>query len=418
MSSVKTSAQKGDKLLWVLGGGVGGVAMLSLVLLNLETSGDVQESVSITRAETTPTNISASAESAAPTDHLASTDPFGVRLNRAQLAYDAGMLLEPEGFSAWNLYSNVLTEDPGNTEAAEGLAAVANALVDRAYGAMSEGRTQDAEALVARVFTQFPDHEDALELASRTREVLAAVAPQPVSVSQPRARQTAPAAPAPAPAVRVREPEAPPVAVAVEAPRSDPVTDVYQSFTQALASARLLAPQENNASEFVTAMRVLDSMHPMTLDAEQQLFEAFIEQHDAAVDALDGEAAIRWLDAAESLNVDNLRIAGARDNVNRVIAAATAAESLPASELSMVKYSAPDYPAVALRLGVEGWVDVEFIVTESGDTTNVEVVAASHDNYFRTEAVRAVNRWDFEPRTVMGQVVEQKAHTRIRFVLK
>ena len=99
-------------------------------------------------------------------------------------------------------------------------------------------------------------------------------------------------------------------------------------------------------------------------------------------------------------------------------AAATAAESIAASELSMVKYSAPDYPEVALRLGIEGWVDVEFIVAESGDTTNVEVVAASHDNYFRNEAVRAVSRWDFEPRTVMGHVVEQKAHTRIRFVLK
>ncbi len=40
---------------------------------------------------------------------------------------------------------------------------------------------------------------------------------------------------------------------------------------------------------------------------------------------------------------------------------------------------------------------------------------ASHDQYFRREAVAAVEQWKFEPRVFMNRPIAQRSYTRIRF---
>ena len=52
-------------------------------------------------------------------------------LRMAQLAYDAGMLIEPEEYSAWTLYSRAAKAQPNNADAAAGLTKVADDLVKR-----------------------------------------------------------------------------------------------------------------------------------------------------------------------------------------------------------------------------------------------------------------------------------------------
>ncbi|MGB7216521.1 MAG: energy transducer TonB, partial [Gammaproteobacteria bacterium] len=66
----------------------------------------------------------------------------------------------------------------------------------------------------------------------------------------------------------------------------------------------------------------------------------------------------------------------------------------------------------------DGWVDVEFVVTKDGRTRDVVVTDASHSSYFRREAVAAVEQWRFQPRIFMGEPIEQRAYTRIRFDYK
>jgi len=79
----------------------------------------------------------------------------------------------------------------------------------------------------------------------------------------------------------------------------------------------------------------------------------------------------------------------------------------------------PVYPPRALDRGIEGWVDLEFTVEPDGSTSHVAVTGASHDTFFKKEAVAAVEQWKFEPReprVFMNRPIAQRSYTRIRFV--
>jgi len=83
--------------------------------------------------------------------------------------------------------------------------------------------------------------------------------------------------------------------------------------------------------------------------------------------------------------------------------------------MKVKSYAKPVYPPRALERGIEGWVDLEFTVEPDGATSHVEVTGASHDQYFRKEAVAAVEQWKFEPRVFMNRPIAQRSYTRIRF---
>ena len=83
--------------------------------------------------------------------------------------------------------------------------------------------------------------------------------------------------------------------------------------------------------------------------------------------------------------------------------------------MKVKSYVKPVYPPRALDRGVEGWVDVEFTVEPDGSTSHVAVAAASHEQFFRKEAMTAVEQWKFEPRVFMNRPIAQRSYTRIRF---
>jgi protein TonB len=93
----------------------------------------------------------------------------------------------------------------------------------------------------------------------------------------------------------------------------------------------------------------------------------------------------------------------------------------PGTERALVVVTAvePVYPASRLRDGVEGWVEIEFIVTATGTVRDPQIVdAAPHDADFERAALRAINRWKFQPRIVDGRPLEQRARQRIAFKLE
>lgn len=61
----------------------------------------------------------------------------------------------------------------------------------------------------------------------------------------------------------------------------------------------------------------------------------------------------------------------------------------------------PDYPAIASAKGLEGYVVVEFDVTELGTIENVRVVESS-SSVFDKAAIRAAYRSKYKPKTVDG----------------
>jgi len=77
----------------------------------------------------------------------------------------------------------------------------------------------------------------------------------------------------------------------------------------------------------------------------------------------------------------------------------------------------PMYPREAAISGTEGWVKVEFTITEVGTVKNPRVVAAKPARVFNREAIRAILKWKFKPRVVDGIAVERRAMQVIDFTL-
>ncbi len=79
----------------------------------------------------------------------------------------------------------------------------------------------------------------------------------------------------------------------------------------------------------------------------------------------------------------------------------------------------PRYPNRAIERGLEGYVDVRFDITKIGTTSNVIVVNANPEGVFDRAAVKAVQRWKYQPQLVEGEAIETKNIThRIVFAME
>jgi protein TonB len=67
----------------------------------------------------------------------------------------------------------------------------------------------------------------------------------------------------------------------------------------------------------------------------------------------------------------------------------------------------PDYPPRAVSRGIEGYVIVQFTITATGMVKDVIVVDAKPKGIFDDAAVRAVQRWRYNPKVEEGVAVER-----------
>ena len=398
-----TSSNQSDLLLWVAGGAIAAVGVAWLVITQPWT-GAGSEAPAVTPAR--------APVAAATTEPPAATEPTAGAtapettldnpLRMAELAYDAGMLIEPEEYSAWTLFARVVKAEPDNTVARDGLTKVADDLVRRGETALEQGRFDDARTTVERIRASLPDHAGAKALAQK-------IWPQMAPTQQARTALTLTEPP------RVTRVEAAPVAPA--RPQVDPVVQASEAFDKAMAEGRLLTPTDQSAKHYVGVLTQAATDHALTQRARTTLSQEFLSRAGQSIEALDPEAASIWIDEGEALlggNDEGVR--KARAALTEQLIAMESAKPVPASALKIATYVAPEFPQRALERGLEGWVDIEFTVGSDGATRNIVVTEGSHDTFFRREATEAVAKWRFEPRQFMGRAIEQSSYTRIRFV--
>lgn len=77
----------------------------------------------------------------------------------------------------------------------------------------------------------------------------------------------------------------------------------------------------------------------------------------------------------------------------------------------------PSYPPAAVRSRQNGWVEVEFTVTEAGSVQDVKVISSDPPRVFDREAIRAVQQAKFEAKLDRGQPVSSTLRRRIEFKL-
>ncbi|MFK7955847.1 MAG: energy transducer TonB [Lysobacterales bacterium] len=77
----------------------------------------------------------------------------------------------------------------------------------------------------------------------------------------------------------------------------------------------------------------------------------------------------------------------------------------------------PQYPRRAAIAKIEGYVTVEFTITETGTVTDPSVVDSKPPRVFDREAIRAILKWKFKPRVIDGQAVARRATQTLEFKL-
>jgi periplasmic protein TonB len=88
------------------------------------------------------------------------------------------------------------------------------------------------------------------------------------------------------------------------------------------------------------------------------------------------------------------------------------------SPLTPIVQMHPVYSMMAKRQGIEGWVKVRFLVTETGRVEKISILDAQPQNIFDHAVIQCVNAWRFKPGTVEGIPVNVWAETVIRFELE
>ena len=181
----------------------------------------------------------------------------------------------------------------------------------------------------------------------------------------------------------------------------------------------LLEPPGNNAYEQVLALREKYPDSTELHTEQQQLAFAFLERTRTALAAGDVDTAQTFLSRVDTL-VPNMAATKALQTqlATAQQQRAFSTNIVQAATLKRVREVPPVYPREAERLGVKGWVDVEFTIALDGTTQDVVVRSSQPQRTFDQAAVDAVKRWRFAPVTRDGAAVAQRAAMRIRFELK
>ncbi|HOK41300.1 MAG TPA: energy transducer TonB [bacterium] len=77
----------------------------------------------------------------------------------------------------------------------------------------------------------------------------------------------------------------------------------------------------------------------------------------------------------------------------------------------------PTYPIVAKKLGIEGYVVLQFIVNENGNVENIIILENSPSDIFNENTIIAVKQWKFIPGSFNNQKVKTNCQIKINFKL-
>jgi TonB family protein len=302
---------------------------------------------------------------------------IGSNLSAAQAALEENRYIDPADRSAFHHFSTVLALDPANAEAKAGIDRIAEHFMERAQALIGEGRFADAVSALQNVRRVRPDHEGVAALETGLREKLAQQYPQVRKPSVPDTQQEV-AAPAPSNknAAEAARPAPARVAKVTERPAAAPERSLPTPVQQ---EAPALAPQD------------VVALNELLATAEQ--FAAKVTPPPPA-------------SAAEP----TLRTAP-------VPAPAVAAPALPEppAQPVLVQRVQPRYPSEARLRGIEGWVDLSFVVSAAGDVTDPRVEDSSMKHLFARPALAAVRQWKYQPRSVSDP--SERTLARVRFTL-
>ena len=83
----------------------------------------------------------------------------------------------------------------------------------------------------------------------------------------------------------------------------------------------------------------------------------------------------------------------------------------PTGDASPIVRINPKYPTSAARDGIEGWVQLSFNISPTGEVIDATIVNSEPKRIFDREALRAIKRWKYRPKVIEGVAQLQTSQT-------
>jgi len=198
----------------------------------------------------------------------------------------------------------------------------------------------------------------------------------------------------------------------------DAWNQLLKTAEERLRQDHLIEPLDDSAKYYLSTLRSVNPGNAGLAPALQDLGQRLVAKARQAISLGQYDAAHRWLDEAAAVGYPSAESSTALREAEATADQQHSLETvISASELTLVKSVKPVYPVSAERAKTEGWVELDFIVTESGDVKNVTVRAANPAGVFDNAAIAAFSEWRYRPVLVEGTPTARRCRIRIRFTL-
>jgi TonB family protein len=198
----------------------------------------------------------------------------------------------------------------------------------------------------------------------------------------------------------------------------DARAQLLKNAIERLQQDRLIEPANDNAKYYLLNLRQLDPGNPGLAPAIQDLGSRLIAKARRALALEQYDAARSWLDEAAAIGFTSGEADSAQHDLDAAIARQKfLATMIPANQLTLLKSVQPVYPNKAAMSRTEGWVELDFTVTETGQVKDVVVHAASIPGVFDEAAIKAVLQWRYQPVLRDRKPAAVRTELRIRFAL-
>ena len=198
-------------------------------------------------------------------------------------------------------------------------------------------------------------------------------------------------------------------------------------FRQRLAQGQLLEPASDSAKYYLEQLAQAEPAGAATLAARTAFETRLLDEAQAAAKAQDNAGARHWLAEAQAAGAAAPAIAAVEAELSAVPPSAPCSAAcrgaadgayVSATTLTRTRYVPPQFPSSAREKGMEGWVDVQFLVNADGTVGEAAIVGAQPVGIFEQSALEAVRRWRYQPVMHDGVPVTQHARVRVRFAVQ
>jgi protein TonB len=199
---------------------------------------------------------------------------------------------------------------------------------------------------------------------------------------------------------------------------ADARAQLLKNAIERLQQDRLIEPANDSAKYFLLTLRQLDPANPGLAAAMQDFGSRLTAKARRALSLEQYDAARSWLDEAAAVGFASDEAGSVQHDLDAAIAKQKFLATLtPASQLKLLKSVEPAYPNKAALSRTEGWVELDFTVSETGQVKDVVVHAASMPGVFDAAAIKAVSQWRYQPVLRDRKPVPVRTELRIRFAL-